>query len=140
MVPFGHELGADDDVEAPLRDIVELGAQPLDRFDEVARKDERSGLRKQSGDLLGQPFDPGAAGDERVGRLAFWAGGRRRQGNAAMVTDEPPPEPMIDQPGVAVRAMQAKAAGAAQRQRRVAAAIEEKERLLAALERELHRL
>ena len=57
-----------------------------------------------------------------------------------MMADQPAAEAMIDQPGVAVRAGEAEAAGAAQRQRRIAAAIEEQQRLLAALERGLHRL
>ena len=57
-----------------------------------------------------------------------------------MVADQPPPEAMIDQPGVAVLAGQPMAAGVAQRQRRKAAAVEEQQRLLAALQRDLHRL
>ena len=56
-----------------------------------------------------------------------------------MMADQPPPEAVIDQPGVAIRAGQPVAAGAAQRERRKAAAIEEQQRLLAALERDLHR-
>ena len=56
-----------------------------------------------------------------------------------MVADELAAEAVIDQPGVAVRAGEAEAAGAAQRQRRIAAAVEEKQRLLAALDRGLHR-
>src|SRR4029077_20799001 len=52
-----------------------------------------------------------------------------------MVADELPAKAVIDQPGVAVRAGEAEAAGAAERERRVAAAVEEKQRLLAALER-----
>ena len=48
-------------------------------------------------------------------------------------------EAVIDQPGVAVRAGEAEAAGAAQRERRIAAAIEKQQRLLAALQRGLHR-
>src|SRR5689334_13496628 len=47
-------------------------------------------------------------------------------------------EAVIDQPGVAVRAAEAKAAGAAEREWRVAAAIEEQQRLLAPLQRGLH--
>ncbi len=47
---------------------------------------------------------------------------------------------MIDQPGVAVRAGKAEAAGAAERERRIAAPVEEQQRLLAALERDLDRL
>ena len=56
-----------------------------------------------------------------------------------MVADELPAEAVIDQPGVAVRAGEAEAAGAAERQRRIAAAVEEQQRLLAALDRGLHR-
>ena len=56
------------------------------------------------------------------------------------MADQPRLEAVIDQPGVAVRAGQAMAAGAAQRQRRIAAAVEEQQRLLAALERGLDRL
>ena len=51
---------------------------------------------------------------------------------AAMVADEDAAEAMLDQPGRAVRAGHAVAAGAAERQRRVAAAVEEEQRLLAA--------
>ena len=57
-----------------------------------------------------------------------------------MVTDEPAPEPVIHQPGIAILTGQPKAAGAAQRQRRIAATIEEQQRLLFFLERDLHRL
>ena len=55
-----------------------------------------------------------------------------------MVADQPLAEAMIDQPGVAIRALQAEAAGAAERERRIAAAVEEQQRLLLALERGLH--
>ena len=37
MVALGDQLRPDDDIEAPLGDVVELLAQPLDRFDEIAR-------------------------------------------------------------------------------------------------------
>ena len=56
-----------------------------------------------------------------------------------MVADEPAPEAVIDQPGVAIRACQPKPAAAAERERGVAAAVEEEERLLAAFERGGHR-
>jgi hypothetical protein len=36
MMSFGDKLGPNDDIEAALGDLVELLAQPLDRFDEVA--------------------------------------------------------------------------------------------------------
>ena len=95
---------------------------------------------KQFGRLVLQPLDAGADGREAFGRVALRAFRRRRHGEAAVVADEPPLEAVIDQPGVAVRALQAEAAGAAQRQRRIAAAVEEQQRLLLALERDLHRL
>src|SRR5258708_1065815 len=57
-----------------------------------------------------------------------------------MVADQAAPEPMIDQPGVAIRTGEPKSALAAERERGVAAAIEEKEGLLAAFERVPHRL
>src|SRR6478752_1678327 len=51
-----------------------------------------------------------------------------------MVADELPAEAVIDQPGVAVRAGEAEAAGAAERERRIAAAVEEEQRLLTAFD------
>ena len=47
-----------------------------------------------------------------------------------MVAEEHAAEAVLDQPGRAVGALEAVAAGAAERQRRVAAAVEEEERLL----------
>ena len=52
------------------------------------------------------------------------------------MADQPLAKAVIDQPGVADRAGEAMAAGAAQGQRRIAAAIEEQQRLLAPLDRE----
>src|SRR5579871_6801 len=60
---------------------------------------------------------------------------RPRHREAAMMTDQPLPEAVIDQPGIADRAGEAMPASTAQRQRRVAAAIEEKQRLFAPLDR-----
>src|SRR6185295_4317251 len=54
-----------------------------------------------------------------------------------MVADELALEAVIDQPRVAVRAIEPEAAGAAERERRIAAAIQEQQRLLAALQRGL---
>src|SRR5262249_60961445 len=65
---------------------------------------------------------------------------RRGHGEAAMVADEAAPEPMIDQPGVAIRTGEPKSALAAERERGIAATIEEEERLVAAFERACHRL
>ena len=82
---------------------------------------------------------PGPQATKDSPALAFRALRRMRHGEAAMVADELLAEAVIDQPGVAVRAGEAEAAGAAQRQRRVAAAVEKQQRLLAALERDLDR-
>ena len=139
MMALGDELRADDDVEAALRDVVELRAQPLDRLDQIARQHQDARLRKQLGRLLLQPLDAGADGGEAFGGVAIRTFRRRRHGEAAMMADQPPLEAVIDQPGVAIRTLQPEAAGAAQRERRIAAAVEKQQRLLAALERHLHR-
>ena len=83
---------------------------------------------------------PGPAGDELVDRAAILAGMRRRLGVAAVMADQGAAKAMLDQPGRALRAFDAVAAGAAERERRVAAAIEEQQRLLAGGQRLLHRL
>ncbi len=57
-----------------------------------------------------------------------------------MVAHQAAPKAMIDQPRIAMRALQPKAAGAAERERRVAAPVEEQERLVATRERCLHGL
>ena len=56
------------------------------------------------------------------------------------MADKAPPEAMIDEPRVAVRATEAEAATAAKCQRRVSAAVEEEQRLLAAADPGLHGL
>jgi hypothetical protein len=55
---------------------------------------------------------------------------RRRLDMAAMVAGEPRRQAMIDHPRRAVRALEAVAAIAAERQRRIAAPVEEQQRLL----------
>ena len=64
MMALGDKLRADDDVDAPLRDIVQLLAQPLDRFHHVARQNQDAGSREQRRHLLLEPLDARAAGDE----------------------------------------------------------------------------
>ena len=103
------------------------------------REHQHARLGKQFAHLLFEALDARPDGDEGIRRLAFRACARMRHGEAAMVADELAAEAVIDQPGVAVRAGEAEAAGAAQRQRRIAAAIEKQQRLLAALDRGLHR-
>ena len=63
-MPLGDELRADDEIETALGDVVELGAQPLDRFDQIARQHEDARAGKQIGRLLMQPFDAGPHGGE----------------------------------------------------------------------------
>ena len=140
MVSLRHELRADDDVEFSLGDVVELLPQAFHRFNKIARQHQQAAAGEQLRHFFAQPLHARADRRETILGLAFRAFGRRRQRIAAVMADEPPPEAMIDQPGVAIRAMQAKAAGAAERERRIAAPVEKKERLLAALERDLHRL
>ncbi len=135
MMALGDELRADDDVEAAFGDAGELFAHALDRGDQIAGEHQHARLRKQLAHLFFEALDAGPAGDEGILRLAFRAIGRMRHGEAAMVADELPAKAVIDQPGVAVRARETKAAGSAQGQRGVAAAIEKQQRLLAALDR-----
>ena len=90
---------------------------------------------KCADDLLGDALDARPAGDEMVERAAFRAGVRPLLVMAAMVADELAAEAVLDQPARAVRALEAVAADAAQRQRRIAAPVEEEQRLLAALQR-----
>ena len=83
-------------------------------------------------------LDARAAGDQMVERAAFRAGVGPLLVMAAMVADELAAEAVLDQPARAVRALEAVAADAAERQRRIAAPVEEQQRLLAALEIVLH--
>ena len=46
MMALGDELRADHDVEAAFRDVVELLAQPLHRFDQIARQHQDARLRE----------------------------------------------------------------------------------------------
>src|ERR1700736_1616476 len=140
MVPLRHQLGADDDVDLAGLDLGQFLAQALDRRDEIAREHQDAALWKQRRDFLLEPLDARPAGDERLGRLAFWARGRRRRLEPALMTHEAPFEAMLDQPAVPGGTMQPEPAGAAQGQRRVAAGIEEQQRLLAACDRVADRL
>ena len=140
MMTLGDELRADDQSNRPSRHVVEFGAQALDQFDQIAREHQDARVRETaSAASCSSRSTPGPTGDEAFGGVAVRAFLRRRHGEAAMMADQPLTEAMIDQPGVAVRALQAKAAGAAQCQRRVAAAVEEQQRLFAAFQRDLHR-
>ena len=143
MVPLRDELRADDDVEAALarcRRVPRAAARPmatrsLESTSMRASRKQRRALPPPAARRPGPTGDeanspPGTSGTRPAAACAkpqWWQTSWRS-------------EAVIDQPGVAVRAGEAKAAGAAQRQRRVAAAVEEQQRLLAALDRGLHRL
>ena len=134
IVPLGDQLRADDDVGFALGDRLELEPQPSDAAQHVGRQHDRAGLGEMAEHLLGDALDARAAGDQMVERAAFRAGLRPPFVMAAMMTDELPAEAVLDQPARAVRALEAVAADAAERQRRIAAAVEEQQRLLAAAE------
>src|SRR3546814_14189810 len=89
---------------------------------------------KAQAHLVCNALDAGAASDEAVLILAFGAEPRRRHDMAAMMAGEAVDEAVLDHPCGAVRALDAVAAGAAERQRREAAAIEEEKALLALFE------
>src|SRR5436305_10034248 len=137
MMPLGDQLRADDDIDAALFDVAEFLAHALDRSDEIAGEHHDAPVGKQRRGFLLEPLDAGPARHEGIGCLALWARGRRRRREAAMMADKLVLEAVIDQPSVAVRAIEPKAAGAAERERRIAAAVQEQQCLLAALQRGL---
>src|SRR5262249_26647789 len=112
----------------------------LDRGEQVGRENQYAPLGKERVHFLVQTLHAGSARNERVDRLALRAVLRLRHREAAVMTDEGAAEAVIDQPRVAVRAVEAEAAGPAQRKRRIAATIEEQQRLFAPLECVVHRL
>src|SRR5271155_3517786 len=117
---LGDELRADDEVVFALRRRVELRAQALQPAGKVGGEHQRARLREQSLDLFGQALDAGAAGGETVGLPALRADIRALLDVAAMMADERLAEAMFDEPGRAIRALKAMAAGATQGQRRIA--------------------
>ena len=137
IMALGHQLRADDDVDAAFGDLVQLAAHGLDRGDEIARQHHGARVGEQRRRLFLQALDAGADRDQRFLRRAVRADMRARHREAAMMADQALAKTVIDQPGIADGAGEAMAAGAAQRQRRIAAAVEEQQRLLALLDREL---
>src|SRR4249919_2590300 len=129
------ELGADDEIKAALRHVVELLPEALDRFHEIARQHKGPRLRKKFAGLLLKPFDPRANSSETIRRMTVGALRRRRPGKPAVMTNQTTFEAVIDQPGITVGTLQTEAAGTAQRQRCVPAAIENKQGLIPAGQR-----
>src|SRR5581483_5842413 len=132
---LGHELGADDDIDLALLDLAQGVAKLGDVGGEIARQERAARLREALRDLLGDALDAGAARNERILRLAMRALVGDGDERAAMVAFEAAAEPVLDEPGRAVRTFELEAAFPAERDRRIAAAIEEEEGLLAAPER-----
>ena len=133
MVALGDELRADDDVGLALGDRLQLEPQPPDAAQHVRGQHDGARVGKMPDDLFGDPFDARAAGDQMVERAAFRTGIGTVLAMAAMVADKLAAEAVLDQPARAVGTLEAMAAGAAERQRRIAAPVEEQQRLLAAL-------
>ena len=97
------------------------------------RSDDSSAMPrvgKRSATSSAMRSTPGPQATRLSGLAALRALLRDRQREAAVVAVEPLAEAVLDQPGRALRAFDAMAARAAQRQRRVAAPIEEQQRLL----------
>ncbi len=114
IVALGDKLRADDEVVFAARRRVELRAQTLQTAGKVRGQHQRARLREQGLDFFGQTLDAGAAGGEAVGLLALRADVRALFDMAAVMADERLAEAMFDQPGRAIRALKAMAAGAAQ--------------------------
>src|SRR3954466_12408903 len=138
MVAFRDKLGTDHDVDAALRDVPEFLTYALDRRDEIAGEHENTPVGEERMRLFLEPLHAGPAGYKRVRRVALGAGGRWRGADGAVMRDKLALETVVDQPRVALRALQTKSARAAKRKRRIAAAVEKQERLIAALQRGLH--
>ena len=106
-----------------------------DAAKQVGGQDDGAGIGEMADDLFRDSLDARSAGDEMVERAAFGAGVGALLVMAAMVADELAAKTVLDQPARTVRALEAVAADAAERQRRVAAPVEEEQRLLAAIKR-----
>ena len=133
IVAFGDKLRADDDIDTPFRDVAEFLRMVSI---EAMRSLDSTMVRVSGNSACASSCSRSTPGPRRQARLrrTVRAGSGRRHREAAMMTDQPLAEAMIDQPGVADGAGEAMPAGAAQRQRRIAATIEEQQRLLAPLD------
>src|SRR5579872_954289 len=131
IVALGDELRANDKVVRAGCRLIELMTQMFETAGEIGRENQRPGVGKKRLRLFSEPLDAGAASGEAVGLLARWAEMRARLDMAAMVTGELAAKAMLDQPGRTIGTLEAMAAGAAERQRRITAPIEEEERLFA---------
>src|SRR5690242_4775844 len=136
VMTLGHELSADDEIEATLCHVVEFLSEALDRFHEIARQHKSTGLRKKFSGLLFKPFDPGTHCGETVRGMTVGAFHRGRLREAAVMTNQTTFESMVDQPRIAIRTLQTEPAGATQRQRCIASTIEKQQGLMPARQRD----
>src|SRR5713226_822196 len=113
MMALRHQLRADDDIDASLRDLSQLAAHGLDRCDQIARQHHGARLWKQAGCFLLQALDAGADRHQRLLRRTLRTDMRARHREAAVVANKTLAKAMIDQPGVADRAGKAMPAGPA---------------------------
>ena len=104
------------------------------RSTDSTRSLDRTRMRdrgKSSAGFLLKSLNARSNRNKAVGGVTIRAFLQERHREAAMMTDQPALEAVVDQPGVAIRACQSEAAGTAERQRCVAAAIEKQQGLLA---------
>ena len=133
IVALGDELGADDEVVLAARRRVEL-SRAASRCRPACRTTGRGCGRRERGLPPPRPAArppgrrrsacrPRGTCGQSFGRRSTWPQWWQTSDAA---------EAVLDQPGRAVRALEAMAAGAAEGQRRIAAPVEEQQRLLAA--------
>ena len=134
MMPLGHQLRTDDQIELPLLDIAQ-GIAEQEPTRQVARQHADARLWKAQRRLFRQPLDARPHRHHLALSLAMRAGLRHRLQMPAMVAHQLAPEAMLDQRGSAVGAFQPVPAGPAQGQRRIAAAVQEQQRLIARRQR-----
>ena len=130
VMALGDELRADDHVHLALLDLAQGLAQVGDAGCQVAGQQHAARIGEALGDLLGDAFDAGTAGHERMLGAAMRALLRDGDELTAMMAFEPAPEPVLNEPGRAVRAFELEAAFAADGDRRIAAPVQEQESLL----------
>ena len=125
MIALGDELGADQEIDLLALDRADKRGGARGRPDGVRGDDGGARLGKKLDDLFGDALDAGATGDELVLLAATGTGLGRRRHPAAMMALQAARQSVLDEPGGALRAFDALAAGTAQGQRRIAAPVEE---------------
>src|SRR5690606_14021118 len=117
MVALGDDLSADDDVGLPVLDCRDHLAHLGKAWDQVARKQRQPRRGEPLRHLLGDALYTRAAGDKGVRLPALGAFLWHWQCESAVVAGKLAPEPVLDEPSRALRALDARAAGPAERQR-----------------------